>query len=233
MQYQLTVSLAILRAARTHAAEKDIRSYLCGVYLDTQKGKVVATDGHRMLIANARGVMFPTGAAVIIPNELLDVALKQFTGDYARGKTLGDSDVLITVDGAQNMLTIKTPTGQVSGAPLDGQFPEWRRVVPKAEDVEAFEPAILNWQYVTQACEAITIARNTSKAKSGQHAVRVHHRGTLPAVVCDSGADVLVIVMPLRNDMHSEAHQVACRMAHEDAFGYDADIRDTIAAEAA
>ena len=230
MQTTLTISLATFRVARTHSAEKDIRNYLRGVYLDTQKGKMVATDGHRMFIANARGIKLNAVAPFIIPNELIDAALKQFTGEYARGKMLGDSDVVITIDAAQNTLTIKTPTGQISGAPLNGQFPEWRRVVPKAEDVETFEPAILNWQYVTQACEAITIARNTSKAKSGQHAVRVHHRGTLPAVVCDSGADVLVIVMPLRNDIHAEAHQVACRMAHEDALGYDTETRERVAA---
>jgi len=95
--YTLTVSLATLRAARTHTAEKDVRYYLQGVYLDTAAGKVVATDGHRLFAANARGVKsnYP---AVIIPNETIDAALKQFTGEYARGKSLGAVDVTVTVD---------------------------------------------------------------------------------------------------------------------------------------
>ena len=234
MQYTLTVSLATLRAARTHSAEKDLRSYLCGVYLDTQRGKVVATDGHRMLIANARGVMFPAGAAVIIPNDLLDAALKQFTGEYARGKSLGAADVLITVDGAQNALTIKTPSGQVSGQPLSGQFPEWRRVVPNGEDgLLDGAPAVINWQYVTDACDAITIARNVPKSKAGQHPVRVHQRGEFPSVICDTDADIVVIVMPLRNQMSAEAPRNACAMAHLDALPYSAETRETAAAEAA
>ena len=233
MQYTLTVSLATLRAARTHSAEKDLRSYLCGVYLDTQRGKVVATDGHRMLVANARGVMYPTGAAVIIPNDLLDAALKQFTGDYARGKSLGAADVLITVDGAQNTLTIKTPSGQVQGQPLSGQFPEWRRVVPKGDEVTTTAPAVINWQYVTDACDAITIARNVPKSKAGQHPVRVHQRGEFPSVICDTDADIVVIVMPLRNDMSAEAPRNACGMAHLDALPYSDETRETVAAEAA
>ena len=230
MQYQLTVSLATLRAARTHSAVKDVRYYLCGVYLDTKAGKVVATDGHRMLVANARGVKLDA-APVIIPNELLDAALKQFGGDYARGRSLGTVDVLVTVDGMQ--LTITTPTGQVSGKALDGQFPDWRRVVPKPDEVATSTPSIINWEYIATACDAITIAANVPKAKAGQHAVRVQYRGELPAVVCGANTDVLVIVMPLRNDLHAEAPQTACRMAHVDALPYSAETAERVALEAA
>jgi hypothetical protein len=230
MQYTLTVSLATLRAARTHSAVKDVRYYLCGVYLDTKAGKVVATDGHRMLIATARGVKVDA-PPVIIPNDLLDAALKQFGGEYARGKALGAVDVAVTVDGVQ--LTITTPTGQVSGKALDGQFPEWRRVVPKADEVATFAPAVLNWEYVTDACEALTIAANISKAKAGQHATRVQQRGEFPAIVCSSNPNVMALVMPLRNDLHAEAPQVACRMAHMDALPYSAETAERVELEAA
>jgi hypothetical protein len=230
MQYTLTVSLATLRAARTHSAVKDVRYYLCGVYLDTKAGKVVATDGHRMLIATARGVKVDA-PPVIIPNDLLDAALKQFGGEYARGKALGAVDVAVTVDGVQ--LTITTPTGQVSGKALDGQFPEWRRVVPKADDVATFAPAVLNWEYVMDACEALTIAANIGKAKAGQHATRVQQRGEFPAIVCSSNPNVMALVMPLRNDLHAEAPQVACRMAHMDALPYSAETAERVELEAA
>lgn len=229
MQYTLTVSLATLRAARTHSAVKDVRYYLCGVYLDTKAGKVVATDGHRMLIANARGVKLDA-APVIIPNDLLDAALKQFGGEYARGKALGAVDVAVTVDGVQ--LTITTPTGQVSGKALEGAFPDWRRVVPKADEVATFAPAVLNWEYVTDACEALTIAANISKAKAGQHATRVQQRGEFPAIVCDADADVVVVVMPMRNNLSAEAPRNACGMAHLDAIPYSAETAADVAAEA-
>lgn len=231
MQYTFTVSLSTLRAARTHSADHDIRRYLCGVYLDTKAGKVVATDGHRMLVAHARGVR-SAGAPVIIPNDLLDAALKQFGGEYARGKVLGACDVSITVDGAQ--LTIATPTGQVTGRPLDGVFPEWRRVVPNGEDgVLDHAPAVLNSDYVTDACAAFAIARNISKAKAGHHAVRVLQRGEHPSIVCDTDPDMVVIIMPLRDRMVVEAPIAACRMAHDDALAYSDETAERVALEAA
>lgn len=228
--YQLTVSLSTLRAARTHAAEKDIRSYLCGVYLDTKAGKIVATDGHRLFCANARGVKLDA-APVIIPNDLIDAALKQFTGEFARGKTMGACDVSITVDG--RAITIATPTGQVSGLSLDGTFPEWRRVVPTGESIGDYTPAVCNYQYIADACDAIVTARNKTKKASMSHAIRVHYRGDSPAIVCDGEADVVVIVMPMRHEIGASASSMACRMAHDDALGYDADTRDVLAAEAA
>ena len=228
--YTLTVSLATLRAARTHTAEKDVRYYLQGVYLDTAAGKVVATDGHRLFVANARGVKsnYP---AVIIPNETIDAALKQFTGEYARGKSLGAVDVTVTVD--ESHLAIGTPTGSVTGKALDGRFPEWRRVVPKAEDVGEHVPAVLNTQYLADACEALSIARNLSKKAAAEHAIRIHMRGEFPTVITDNTIGVLALVMPMRNDLGADVARMACRMAHDDALAYSAETAADVAAEAA
>ena len=231
MQYTLTVSLSTLRAARTHSADKDVRYYLCGVYLDTKAGKVVATDGHRMLVAHARGVR-SAAAPVIIPNDLLDAALKQFGGEYARGKSLGAVPVTVTIDGAQ--LTIATPTGQVTGRPIAGEFPDWRRVVPQGEPgVLDQAPAVYQWPYITDACEALSIARNVAKSKTGRHEIRVYQRGEFPAIVCDAAADVVVIVMPMRHDVPADAAVTACRMAHDDALPYSDDTAERVALEAA
>jgi len=228
--YTLTVSLATLRAARTHTAEKDVRYYLQGVYLDTAAGKVVATDGHRLFAANARGVKsnYP---AVIVPNETIDAALKQFTGEYARGKSLGAVDVTVTVD--ESHLAIGTPTGSVTGKALDGRFPEWRRVVPKPEDVGDQVPAVLNTQYLADACEALSIARNLSKKAASQHAIRIHMRGEFPTIVTDNTIGVLALVMPMRNDLDTDVARMACRMAHDDALAYSAETAADVAAEAA
>jgi DNA polymerase-3 subunit beta len=228
--YTLTVSLATLRAARTHTAEKDVRYYLQGVYLDTTAGKVVATDGHRLFVANARGVKsnYPS---VIVPNETIDAALKQFTGEYARGKSLGAVDVTVTVD--ESHLAIGTPTGSVTGKALDGRFPEWRRVVPKAEDVGEHVPAVLNTQYLADACEALSIARNVSKKAASQHAIRIHMRGEFPTVITDNTIGVLALVMPMRNDLSADVARMACRMAHDDALAYSAETAADVAAEAA
>ena len=226
MSYTIFISLATLRAARTHAAEKDVRHYLQGVYLDTAAGKIVATDGHRLFVANARGVK-SVHPAVIVPNETIDAALKQFTGEYARGKSLGAVDVTVTVDGPH--IAIGTPTGSVTGKALDGRFPEWRRVVPKAEDVGEHVPAVLNTQYLADACEALSIARNVSKKAASQHAIRIHMRGEFPTVVTDNTIGVLALVMPMRNDLGADVARMACRMAHDDALPYSDETREHVA----
>jgi hypothetical protein len=228
--YTLTVSLATLRAARTHAAENDVRAYLKGIYLDTAAGKVVATDGHRLFAANARGVksVYP---AVIIPNETIDAALKQFTGEYARGKSLGTIGVTVTID--ETAVAIGTPTGSVTGRTLDGRFPEWRRVVPKADDVGEHVPAVLNTQYLADACEALSIARNVPKKKAGQHAICIHMRGEFPTVVTDNTIGVLALVMPMRNDLTADVARTACRVAHDDDFAALACSEDTATTVAA
>ncbi|MFZ9960669.1 MAG: hypothetical protein ACO3GP_09770, partial [Candidatus Limnocylindrus sp.] len=192
-----------------------MRYYLQGVYLDTAAGKVVATDGHRLFAANARGVKsnYP---AVIIPNETIDAALKQFTGEYARGKSLGAVDVTVTID--ESHIAIGTPTGSVTGKALDGRFPEWRRVVPTPDAVGEHVPAVLNTQYLADACEALSIARNLSKKAAGQHAIRIHMRGEFPTVVTDNTIGVLALVMPMRNDLSADVARMACRMAHDDAL---------------
>lgn len=234
----LTVSLSTLRAARTHAADGDVRYYLNGVYLDTSRGKVVATDGHRLILIAAPGVnhayiregMPPhTRAGVIIPNDAIDAALKLYGGMYARGKALANVDVPVTIswtrepDPTRDSVhvigrpqgTIGVPNGGTIGfQPIDGIFSEWPRVVPQPESIGDLQPAILNWRYVAQACEAFEILRDVPKKKTGAHPIRIHTRGTDSAVVTDGQEGAVVIVMPQRNDMHAEAVPVALREAH-------------------
>lgn len=211
---KFSVPLNILRAARTHSAENDIRHYLCGVYLDTSAGKVVATDGHRLLCADVPGVFSPMTEPVIIKNETLDAALAQFKGDYARGKNLGGVHVSVIV--ADNVVTIETPTGQVTGTPINATFPNWRRVVPKPEDVGAYTFAACNFQYIADACDAVLIARNKTKKMASDHTVGVYYRGENPAVIADGVPGLVIIVMPIRASYQpaGEFAAVALREAH-------------------
>jgi hypothetical protein len=240
--YTLTVSLSTLRAARTHSADGDIRSYLNGVYLDVTAGKVVATDGHRMLVVSApdivharaydKAVMPPElRAGVIIPNDAIDAALKLYTGEYQRGKRLGDVDVVITLRWVrepdptrEGVHIIRAPEGAIAvpngGAvgfrPLDGHFPQWRRVMPAADQLGALELSCTNWQYVADACDAFAILRNKQKKHAGQHAVRIHTRGTSPAIITDGQPDAVAVVMPMRGEIGAGALEDALAAAHAD-----------------
>jgi hypothetical protein len=94
-------------------------------------------------------------------------------------------------------------------------------------------PAVLNTQYLADACEALSIARNVPKKKAGQHGIRIHMRGEFPTVVTDNTIGVLALVMPMRNDLTADVARMACRMAHDDALPYSADTAAAVAEEAA
>lgn len=216
----MTVSLATLRAARTHAATSDIRYYLNGIYLDTVAGKVVSTDGHRMFVARAAGVRHGRDMAdaipqvrggVLIPADAVDDALKLYTGDFARGKRMGACDVTITLEWENRpdpdrpgVTILGNPVGRISVpygghvtfSPIDGKFPDWRRVIPQSDQLGACLFAGINPQYLTDAMSAIAIARNVPKNKT--HCVGVWPRGEGVAIVTDEAADVMVAVIPMR-----------------------------------
>jgi DNA polymerase-3 subunit beta len=108
----------LLKAALICASSEETRYYLRGVFLSTS-GHMVTTDGSRMFVArlNER----PT-ADVIVPYGDVQAALK-LAG--ARCK-----DLEVTGD----------RIGQIAYQPVDGTFPDWRRVVPTGEETPSNKP---------------------------------------------------------------------------------------------
>lgn len=183
-----TVSVATFKAARSHAADRDVRYYLNGIYFDGANGNVVASDGHRMLIAS--GPRFD--GAFICPNELIDQVLKTCTG--RKGP--------MTVEGS---LTNGVISFGVNGATftanvVDGKFPDYSRVIPKLDPAAQLPPCI-NWHYMADAHNALALIRNHSPKKfiTAIYASTVGAAG--PVIVSDGAPDAMVIVMPMRHDM--------------------------------
>lgn len=201
--FTFNVKLSTLRAARTHAAEKDVRYYLNGVCFDLARGKAVATDGHRLFIADAAYIT--AGPQVIVSNDTIDAALKQFTGIFARGKNLGDFDVAITVDGPR--VTIQTPTGNVSGELIDAKFPDYQRVIPSTC---SHETAQYNARYLAEAAEALAIFYNAKKEKN--LFCHVFHNGDSSGIVTTGKPGAAVIIMPLRSKVELTAEEVIADM---------------------
>jgi hypothetical protein len=110
----------LLKAALLCASNEESRYYLRGVYLATS-GHMVTTDGHRMFVA--RLAERPT-ADVIVPYDAVAAALKMAG---ARCKE-------IDVDG--------TKIASIMYTPVDGTFPDWRRVVPTGEETPSTKPEL-------------------------------------------------------------------------------------------
>jgi len=102
----------LLKAALLCASTEETRYYLKGVHLSTS-GHMVTTDGHRMFVARLND---KPAADVIIPLADVQAALKM----------VGPRCKEIDVDG--------TKIASIMYTPVDGTFPDWRRVVPTGEE---------------------------------------------------------------------------------------------------
>jgi hypothetical protein len=111
----MLIATDLLKAALICASFEETRYYLRGVFLSTS-GHLVTTDGHRMFVArlNER-----PAADVIVPYADVQAALK-LAGARAQ-------DIEVTAD----------RIGQIAYTPVDGTFPDWRRVVPSGEETPA------------------------------------------------------------------------------------------------
>lgn len=180
----MLISTDLLKAALVCASSEESRYYLRGVFLSTT-GHLVTTDGHRMFVA--RLAERPT-ADVIVPYDAVTAALKMVG---ARCKDL-------EIDLAANRI------GQISFQPVDGTFPDWRRVVPTGEETPSTKPGAndgpehvhFNHAYVGDFAKMAAILCGKSTASQS-----VLHPRTAsgPALVTfGDRADCFGVIMPVR-----------------------------------
>lgn len=164
-----------LKAALLFAAKKDVRNYLNGVLIEWDNDNVfiVATDGHRLFAAKHHADEPMDPGSAIIPHADVKLALTGYKLD----------EIVFTP--AANTLA------RVSFQPIDGTFPDWRRVVPTEITGEAaqFDP-----RYVGDLAKA-------SKALGVKDAqAHVYHNGYNAALVTFGGReDCFAILMPMRS----------------------------------
>lgn len=118
-----------LAAALAVAPKKDVRYYIVGVLYDHADRCWVATDGN-CLIRTPDGTALIEGATgdLILPREFVDALVK------TKQKTPG-----LIVSGEW------VESGALRCKPVDGKFPDWRRVVPAtvSGEVAQFDVEIL------------------------------------------------------------------------------------------
>lgn len=163
----LTASQA--KALLAIAPKKEVRYYLVGVLIDP-KGYAVATDGHTLLSVRIEAF---DGVPFIIPRDVLTSAVKA-TGSKGciaiSQKTLQPTGTAMTID----------------FTPVDGKFPEWRRVLPTEYSGEAawYDSELL------ERCRSVLREIGGSK-------VFVTQNGTGPGLV-ETPEGYALVVMPMR-----------------------------------
>lgn len=116
---------AQLKAIALLAAQQDVRYYLNGVLVEATQfeTRIVATDGHKMgVVRHAVENDIDTDVSLIVPTSVI--------GLLKASKSDGNKIVNIEID--NDVHTLCAPfTGLRAGfTPVEGRFPDYRRVVP-------------------------------------------------------------------------------------------------------
>ena len=174
----------LLKAAILCASSEETRYYLRGVHLSTT-GHMVTTDGHRMFVARLND---RPAVDVIIPLDDVKAALK-LAGARAQD---------VEVDLAANKI------GQISFQPVDGTFPDWRRIIPSGVGIEYqvtdFQPeraphlAHFNPNYIYDLGQAARILAGNVFA----YKMHVWTTDTPAGVTFHGREDCMAVIMPIR-----------------------------------
>lgn len=183
-----TIDLRLLAATTAFASTEPNRHYICGVFLEISHAGIryVATDGHR-LMASFRY------ASEGQPNFSANIIVA--TADCKRVKIGRRSDgVANLLANADGTYSIEHPDLHYKFTPVDGTYPDWRRVLPKAK--AAWKPTFFNYDY---AADFKKFAE-----KMGIGSAQVIERGEDPMPVLFDSDDSFGVLMPMRFDANRQ-----------------------------
>lgn len=129
----------LFRIAMLSASNEASRYYLRGVYVEPHATKgvtLITTDGHRMLIIHDENGQADESAIISLSPEALKLCKPKRNERRDVRIWTGEKDATIceTVAGKEhgNETLTDTPLGVSYGCRVDGSYPDYRRVVPKA-----------------------------------------------------------------------------------------------------
>lgn len=196
----LKVSLprSVLRAAVRFAAKNDIRYYLNGVLVECHRcvAYVVGTNGHFLGIGrverDANNGDTGTGSFIIpreflekmkLPRRLSDGGMVQITVSDLAESGAGRFTIADVFEGTE-----------ISGATLDGRFPDWRHVIPDKVSGEAA-------QYSAEYLALMAKAASDLGYHGPGNGYSLGQNGRASALVTFySLREFLAVIMPVRDD---------------------------------
>lgn len=187
----IQIQRSTLKAASHFMAVKDVRYYLKGILIESSpvETRACATDGHAMLLRQEDRKDDNDGSArIILPADIVAMILKW----KAPAKRTADMPVVITVPDDAAAEHRAEWCGQIAVfRPVDGQFPDYQRVIPQSFSGEAahYNPELL------MRCQKAAIDLGTSKA--GYFAFTQNGDG---AAIATFSQQAFAVVMPMRGD---------------------------------
>jgi len=195
-------------AALQFISTEQTRYYLNGVFIEPHKDggvMMVATNGHYLAaVRDATARIDGTGGWICgLPKQPFNTFLKrQYAGTmHFVGNTAYLTDAVIGIDARLPDFDPTKITEQhlaiAYAPPIDGTFPDWRRIVPqdKTKQTDRFAINGRDFDKFTKAIE--TISENNQAALS----MSTPPDGSSPIIIQSGNArDFFGIVMPMRDD---------------------------------
>ena len=120
---------ALLDETSFAMASQDVRYYLNGLLLEREQNtlKAVATDGHRLALGSVETASaVAEKSAVIVPRKAI----------LELEKLLADIEDEVSISFSQQQLKVELPDLHFTSKLIDGQFPNYERVLPIGGDKE-------------------------------------------------------------------------------------------------
>lgn len=183
------VHMPILKAAILCASTEATRYYLNGVAIQAAPEGVVAvaTDGHRLAAFNLPEHQSSETFSIIIPHHIIhDIKLNKAI-DFAELVVESPLKASIAYNGQTTIFQ-----------PIDGTFPDWKRIIPTelSGEVAQFNP-----DYLQSFAKMVKLLGRPSKSALPFH---LAHNGGGPArVILTTDFDHCCVIMPMRS--HTQA----------------------------
>ena len=197
------VSIAQLKAALLFAPKSDVvRQYLVGACFDYQPQRcmrLVATDGHRMIVINLGGEPNAvSGVRFVVSRDVLDRAVKAYAKERAIQVTWSqDTDPDPERGGVVIVRCAKITAGELPTTDVQdnsGRFPDYERIVPAKTSGKT---AQFNALYLADCAKAAELLKATKRRDEVPGFINVAHNGDSAALI-DLGESAFAIVMPCR-----------------------------------
>lgn len=177
---KILIPINAFKAAIHCVANKhDVRYYLQGVHIEVfgTQANVVATDGHCMLACKVAVENSESSVDLIIPTDTVKAALKAHS---IKSYPFLSLDQL--ADGRYSL-------DDQLFTPIDGKFPDWKRIIPKAVSGEAgsYDPEIV-----------LRVSKAVCAFYDCKHARLIQDGRLSAAVVCGNDDTCIGILMPWR-----------------------------------
>jgi hypothetical protein len=187
---KITIDRNALKSVSRFAATKDIRYYLVGILIESNplETRLCATDGHTLAVhrADAKGDNEGEWTG-ILPLDAVNTLLKMKPAI----KSLKDEPITLSISDAGEIRCDWNGQSIITRA-IDGTFPDYRRVIPLTLDGQ---PAWINPDYLVRIVDAAKdIGAEFTFGWGGNNCSLAY-----------IGQDMLVVVMPMRTDLTTDA----------------------------